>query len=617
MQNYRAAKDLAVDLDRNLTILLGPNGSGKTTVMDAIHTLFHGKSITAADYHGGGDDPIRITADLRDVDEDLVEKLTPACRITREAGADGTGALYATITSHPLITEILGDGLAAMRRRYLELDGGEFPGLPDLGDSPKKADIEYALYEWQQRNPRMCTAEMDVNISEADIADLEPFVVGAQRDPAVDAGDDARSVLSRLADRAVQRSAEGQGTLDDLKNKIRSLYDMHASDHASGLDVMSSDITHMLDPIEGGVGIRLFWREVDPSKIPSPRAGAVIIEDGYPNEIEKAGHGAQRLFLYGMLRFYHEMTHVGLLRTGYTLAIDEPELHQHPARQDAFYRTLRDLAHGSQVIYVTHSDRFVSVDDVPRLRLFTKSGGRASVRSTSFEEIAAEAASIDPRTTAERVKRRLSTTDTPEFRASLFSRTVVLVEGPTDMAIIETVADLTRRNLATYGISIVPCNGKANIREQVILYRLLGIRCYVVWDLDQKKKPKRGRCSGPRPDPKDLAWMNHDRNRRIYMYMGLPPPSRFHKCIKATHSCFHGSIEDQLSAVGAATLEMYKREVREALYLREFNDKSPYVVSELVRRIYRSGARLEGIERMLGMILGKSGGSSRRRAFPR
>ena len=36
LQNYRGIRDLSLDLDKNLTVFFGENGSGKSTVIDSI-----------------------------------------------------------------------------------------------------------------------------------------------------------------------------------------------------------------------------------------------------------------------------------------------------------------------------------------------------------------------------------------------------------------------------------------------------------------------------------------------------------------------------------------------------------------------------------------------------
>lgn len=49
LQNFRSHKDKNIELDRNVTIITGLNGSGKTTILEAIYYLLQGKSFKGSD----------------------------------------------------------------------------------------------------------------------------------------------------------------------------------------------------------------------------------------------------------------------------------------------------------------------------------------------------------------------------------------------------------------------------------------------------------------------------------------------------------------------------------------------------------------------------------------
>jgi hypothetical protein len=70
---------------------------------------------------------------------------------------------------------------------------------------------------------------------------------------------------------------------------------------------------------------------------------------------------------------------------GLVLAIEEPELYQHPSRQRHMASVLLELSQGTipgvakrtQVLYSTHSPLFVGLDRFEQIRLLRKVGGMA------------------------------------------------------------------------------------------------------------------------------------------------------------------------------------------------------------------------------------------------
>jgi len=76
----------------------------------------------------------------------------------------------------------------------------------------------------------------------------------------------------------------------------------------------------------------------------------------------------------------------------FVLAIEEPELYQHPSRQRHFSAILFKLASGAipgvsgktQILYATHSPLFVGIDRIDQIRVLTKKeNGNAFRKSQS------------------------------------------------------------------------------------------------------------------------------------------------------------------------------------------------------------------------------------------
>jgi AAA domain, putative AbiEii toxin, Type IV TA system/AAA ATPase domain len=99
--------------------------------------------------------------------------------------------------------------------------------------------------------------------------------------------------------------------------------------------------------------------------------------------------------------------------------LDEPVLNLHPSKQRELYRFLSERASGlgNQLLIVTHSSTFASVDDLSKAIRFDRASGEAKGRRLQ---------SGNARQTAQTVK---ELERMPRLLEALFSRGVILVEG--------------------------------------------------------------------------------------------------------------------------------------------------------------------------------------------
>jgi putative ATP-dependent endonuclease of the OLD family len=183
---------------------------------------------------------------------------------------------------------------------------------------------------------------------------------------------------------------------------------------------------------------------------------------------------------------------------------EEPESFLHENHQDYFYRrVLCSLAEkGHQVIYTTHSDRMVDIFDTKGIiRLEFNEIKKQTVKK--FNNTGAFSPSFDfPEQEYEEII-RLDTYNSfiksiePNLNKILFSRKVILVEGPNDVmaykfAIERKVSELADDNMyaQTYlsflNIAIVAHYGKSTALLLIELCKHLGLDYFVItdWDFD-------------------------------------------------------------------------------------------------------------------------------------
>ena len=233
-----------------------------------------------------------------------------------------------------------------------------------------------------------------------------------------------------------------------------------------------------------------------------------MVEDDYPCTVARTGHGLQRAFILTMLQHLAlAQTPANAAPTGaippsperklpdLVLAVEEPELYQHPNRQRHFARILLQLSSGktpgvadnTQVIYSTHSPLFVGIDRMDQIRLLRKTtvAGRPKITkvvSTTTNEIAEILwrADGEPREmyTGETLLPRLQSIMTPWMSEGFFSRVAVLVEGEDDRAAVLGMASAMGHDLESSGFSVIPCGGKASMDRPIAIFRTLGVTIY-------------------------------------------------------------------------------------------------------------------------------------------
>jgi putative ATP-dependent endonuclease of the OLD family len=516
VQGYRCIEDLSISFD-DLTALIGTGGVGKSAFLRALEWFFDDTALDEEDlFLSYGDDPTRTEELIVTVSFD---SLGPSDKevLGRYGGGDTT--TFTRIGRPTEKSKLSGTALRcpdfdAIRA---ETDGRKRRGLfatfveergEDFGfQSPaptKVADADLMMEEFERANPLRC----EVDNEDAShlfgwgggpkLRDRFDYVlVGATLEAADAMGGGQGSALSRLLSDVGELDEQTEREVDELQKEAEAgMEALISAARAPDLLRIGESITERMQSHAPGARVEL-GDEISSLGRPKPRVVAKLREgDGHPTEVARQGHGLQRALVIAVLHALADTTAGIHLQDGEVtepralmLAVEEPELYQHPFQARALAESLRALANvpseekprSLQVAYSSHSPHFVRPALFENLRILGRTPDLATSQvsgdSSKVAEILVSAGL--PGDLGGKVRQTLA----KSLEEAVFARAVLLCEGPTDAALIAAVAG-REGGFDGHGIAVADCHGKSIIPLAYAILCQLKIPTYVLFDAD-------------------------------------------------------------------------------------------------------------------------------------
>lgn len=528
IRNFRCIREAEISFN-DMTSFIGGNGAGKSTVLRAIDAFYAGApKITVHDYFNRKtDNSIEIDLTFHQLTEAEVGmfgsrvdggELSVMRVFDWQDGA--RGRYFGTSLIHQDFAELR--ALAGMPKRNAY--GAFRAARPEynLPSITAVAQVDVELARWEAEHPERCVRGRDdgqffgfTNNANGKLQRATSFVfIPAVRDAAVDAIDSGRAPVARLMElvvrSAIERRSEVQAFRREVSDRYRALMDPANLPELNGL---AGEISGTLKTFYENAAVSLQWQEISDIDAPPPNAHVELEEDSYRSPVDRTGHGLQRAFVLSLLQHLAlassradegevatEVQERGQL-PGLILAIEEPELYQHPTKQRHFANVLSQLANGHlsgvarqmQVVVATHSPLFVRLSEFGNVRLARRianqEGGPRESRIKAPEAYSvcqtlenihqAPAGSY----TASGLLPRLHIMNA-EVCEGFFANVAVLVEGASDRSALFAAATAEGFDFEAEGIAIIPCGAANNIDRPAAIFRELGIPTYIVWDGD-------------------------------------------------------------------------------------------------------------------------------------
>ncbi|MDC6130734.1 ATP-dependent nuclease [Burkholderia gladioli] len=324
-----------------------------------------------------------------------------------------------------------------------------------------------------------------------------------------------RDLLSDIMSDVVEGGAAYAEFSKNVKAFSDAVRDEKTADDRS-LSGFEAELNEMLKP----------WDSAFQLKFPAPTAPEIVksmlgwdlldLFHGKEQGIDYYGSGFQRHFIYSLIQLGARYTgkkagkKVKDFSPSLNLVLfEEPEAFLHPPQQEVLARNLALVAEAEnwQVLVATHSANFVSknAQDIPAITRLCRKGGITctyQIDEAAWDElidanqVIAEIAKKYPK-----MEKRLHADDArpemeavkhflwlnPDRSAIFFANHVLLVEGATEVALINRLVGLGKVSGADCGVYVLDCLGKYNIHRFMNLLSRLGISHSVIHDDDNNK----------------------------------------------------------------------------------------------------------------------------------
>ncbi len=474
IHNFRGITELEVVLDR-YSLLVGPNNVGKSSVIDAIRAFYEKDGFKFKKAH---DMPKHFKCDESWVE--LTFKLTAE---EHDSLADDYKMQdrQLRLRKYFIAPAKLKAGVIYGYKNSGELSEDQFYGARDVQHG-KLGDIVYIpamsrVDEHTKLSGPSALRDLLTNVMESVVSQGEAF-------------DDFRKNFQRFSEDVYHESTEDQRSLEGLASKLNEM-----------LTPWNSEFRLNIRPPSAAETIKslLEWELVDRFH-------------GQTQGIEYFGSGFQRHFIFSLIQLGSD--YAGEKPIGQSkdftpslklLLFEEPENFLHPPQQEVLARNLMRLAYSDdywQVICATHSSNFVSrstkrFPSIVRLRNLPPTGTFEAfqIDTDQWEKIVDDNQQINdifPNTNPDDLKPEMESIKyflwlNPDRANLFFANHVLLVEGPTEVALVNRLVDDAKIKEIEGGFHVVDCIGKYNVHRFMKLLSALGISHSVIYDDDDNK----------------------------------------------------------------------------------------------------------------------------------
>src|SRR5215217_2483006 len=568
IENFGCIEGASITFGKYAT-LIGPNNSGKSTILTAIDKFFSG-SPKIEDRHYFRHDVSRvisITLTFTDLVPAEREEFASAIidgtlTVTRTFGGPDHGLYAVEALVNPDFQEFRNEGDGTRRRSIYAALRTPY-GLP----SASGPGMEEQLLAWEAANPdkleRLKTRGFfgAPNVANGKLKKKTSvrFIPAVAEVSAQTDNPKTSPVIELLGDirrQTLENRPEFSKLVEEANTAIASYVD---SVEDGAISSISSEVTELLQKYYSDTQLSAELPPPNKLVVDFPPPTLRVKHRAISGGVDHVGHGLQRAILFSVVQFLaqhfsadKEATEVfEEAASDIIVLVEEPEIYQHPLKQRIIRSVLEQICSDFdkntgiriQVIVCTHSEKFVRIKDIEAIRIvrtsYVDDVYTTAVRSLSmdaFRDLIFEArGSIGTPLPVNTFAAGLHVFS-EAVAEGFFAEKVILVEGVDDAAIVEGVFAAAGRDAQLQGISILPVDGKTKLDKPLLAFRELGIKAYCLFDNDDHD-------SAGAPDrANSIAY-----NRLLQNICGVAEPQDFPATVTARFGALDRNLEHYLS----------------------------------------------------------------------
>lgn len=504
IKNFRSIKDQTLECS-GYNVFVGANGAGKSTVLQALNVIFGEKrSFTEDDFwNRDTTEPIEIGVTFAEFSKVAKTEFSHYIRnnemhVVAEISATNDEKFNFLMRGERLVNSAFAKfftlGSAAEKKAEFTKIREEYAELPD---EKTAGACEKALRAYEESMPeteKELVRSGDEFFGATGGKDkIRRFITWVYIPAVKDAGGEAEesrgSHLGRLIEQTARRSMTYSDELEAIQKDALSRYETLLDGQRQHLVGLERRLRERLQAsVTSGADIELEFRSSDKSvSVLGPTASVLLKDRGFKGAVQNFGHGLQRAFLLVILQeiLGNENEKIPTL----ILGCEEPELYQHPPQARHLASVLQTLGGGNdQVFLTTHSPYFVDVDSLNGLKKMSNQTGKTEIHTGDFEELTIlyNDCFEDKKRKLDAVRAKLGIKIQPKANEIFFSDFVVLVEGISDQACLETYLKLSEKEVEfrRLGGNIIEAGGKSSLIILQLLLKQFQVPCFVIFDCD-------------------------------------------------------------------------------------------------------------------------------------
>lgn len=393
IQNFRSYSDeVTVDI-HDLTVFVGKNDVGKSTILEALDIFFNeGKGSAKLDKDDinkerlkSGDNEVVITVVFDELPNSVVIDTSNSTTLDNEYLLDTEGKLEivkrypnagkekvsirAVHPSHEKCANLLLSKQSDLRKIIKDES-------IDCDDQRRNSLMRSLIWDHfsDELNPQL--VEVDVSKEDAkniweQLKNYMPLYTLFQSDRKNSDGDSEVQDPMKLAVQEIMKDQEIVDTLDAIANQVGEKLQEVADRTLNKLREMNPDVANSLNPVIP-LNSSLKWSDVFKNV-------SISGDDDIP--INKRGSGVKRLVLLNFFRAEAERRRDQNNVPDIIYAIEEPETSQHPGHQKLLIEALIELSKSdnTQILLTTHSPSIVKLLSFDNLKLVKSSPSKEVV----------------------------------------------------------------------------------------------------------------------------------------------------------------------------------------------------------------------------------------------